>query len=73
MRTTLTADPTELMTQHLTCLRGYARRVLVNDEELLLHEEEDKSFRMRKFIAIAMSYKCTEKEMVGLLYNGIFG
>ncbi len=55
MRTALTADPTELLVQHLTTLRGYARRVLVDEEELFHHEEQDKHSRMREFIAIASS------------------
>ena len=71
MNTAPTANPTELMTQHFTILREYGRRVLMNEEELLPDEEQDKSVRMNEFIAIGTSYRCTEKEMVGLLYKGI--
>ena len=71
MNTALTVGPTELMAQHLTSLRAYARLVLVSGDELFTHEEKDKSFRMREFIDIGTSYKCTQKEMVGLIFKGI--
>ncbi len=72
MRAAPSANPAELMAQHLWTLREYARRVLVVREALDSHEEQDRTIHMKEFMAIAGSYKCTEKEMVGLLYKGFF-
>ena len=71
MSTAPAVNPTESMTQHITILREYAWRVLVNEEALLPCEDEDRSHRIKEFIAIGSRYQCTEKEMVGLLYRGI--
>ena len=72
MSIALSAKPTELMAQHLSVLRAYARQVIVQEEPLILCEQQDKCMRLQQFVAIGASYKCTEKELVGLLYKGIF-
>ena len=66
------ANPTEIMAHHLSILREYGRRVLLQGDALTLHEAQDKAVRMEEFLAIADSYGCTEKEMVGLLFNRVF-
>ena len=72
MSIALSEKPMEVMAQHLSVLRAYARQVIVQDEPLILCERQDKSRRLREFVAIGASYKCTEKELVGLLYRGMF-
>ena len=65
-------NPKEEMAKHLECLRGYAERVFVNGETLSPDEEEDRGFRMREFVTTGISFKCTERELVTLLYKGLF-
>ncbi len=72
MTAAASTDATQLMAQHLSTLRTYATRVVLNGESLAAHEEEDRSSRMRESLGIAGSYRCTEREMVGLLYRGLF-
>jgi len=70
MTTAPIANPTEIMAEHLSVLRAYAKRVLLEGEDLVTHEEQDKAGRLEEFLAIANSYKCTDREIVGLLYKG---
>ena len=65
-------DRKELTTQHLTALRDYATRILVNGDILTPREEEDRDLRMHQFLDMHASYQCTEKEAVSLLYRGFF-
>ena len=64
--------PTELMADHLITLQGYAKRVLVQQNVLDPSQEVDKSLRLGELMALATSFKCTEKEVVGLLYKSLF-
>jgi hypothetical protein len=66
------ANPTQVIAEHLSTLRIYARRVLVQGETLAPHEVEDKAWRLREFVALTSCYNCTEKEQAGLLYLGLF-
>ena len=66
------ADPKELMDRHLSALRDYAARILVDRDILTPREDEDRSLRMRQFLEMITSYQCTEKEAVTLLYRGFF-
>ena len=70
MSTTPLIRPTEQTAQHQSALQAYAKRVLLEDEGLAWGEAQDKDVRMREFFAVANAYRCTEKEMVKLLYNG---
>ena len=65
-------QPTGQMARHQSALRAYAKRVLLEDEDLAWGETQDKDVRMREFFAVADAYQYTEKEMVKLLYNGFF-
>ena len=66
------AQPTQRMAQHLAALRVYAKRVLEDGDALSIQEEQDKAVRLREFITMAGSYRCTEKEIVSLIYKGCF-
>ena len=70
MRSAVSAHPKEQMADLLATLRSYAKRVLVQDDPLSLSEEQAKSLRMSQFFRMGADYKCTEKEMVGLVYEG---
>ncbi len=70
MRSAVSAHPKEQMADLLATLRSYAKRVLVQGELLTLSEAQDKSSRMNQFLQMGAYYKCTEKEMVGLVYEG---
>ena len=71
--TTLTVrDPKELVAEHLATIRGYAERVLTGRESLDASEEADADTRMAEFLAIGSSFRLTEREMVVLLYAGLF-
>ena len=62
----------EIMAQHQEALIDYARRVLVNEEFLEQNEADDLAVRMLEFMAVGSSFSCTEKELVMLLYRGLF-
>jgi hypothetical protein len=66
------ADPKELMAQHLSTLRDYATRILVYRDILTPREDEDRNIRMQQFVETLISHRCTEKEAVSLLYRGFF-
>lgn len=67
-----TRDPRELMGEHAEALREYARRALVQGESLSPEEEEDKAARAREFMALGSTFKLTERELVGLVFRGLF-
>ena len=69
MGVALSLSPTKIIAEHLSTLREYARRALVQGEPLTLPEVEDKARRMEEFVALTTCYKCTGKEQVGLLYK----
>ena len=70
MRSAASAHPKAQMAELLATLRSYAQRVLVQGYLLTLVEEKDKSLRMSQFFRMGADYKCTEKEMVGLVFAG---
>ena len=72
MTSLIVAEPKELMPEHLTSLRSYARRVLIQGETLTAIEEEDKERRLREYLAVGSSVKLTEREMAALVYKGFF-
>ena len=65
-------DSKVLMAEHQAVLREYARRVMVLGESLGVDEEHDKGRRMRELAAIGSSLRLTEKEIVALVYRGLF-
>ena len=71
--TTLTAsNPKELVAEHLAIIRGYAERALTGSASLDASEEADADSRMAELFAIGSSFKLTKREMVVLLYRGLF-
>lgn len=71
MSATLLADPTQAMAEHQGRLKTYASRVIARGESLRPEEEIDRESRVREFFALGMSFGCTEKELVTLLYAGV--
>ena len=71
MTSSVSAHPKEQMADLLITLRIYAKRVLVQGYPLTLMETQDKSLRMNQFLQMGADYKCTEKEMIGLVYGGL--
>ena len=65
-------DPKDIAAEHLEALRGYVKKALLGKRALTEEEEADKSRRMEEFIAIGNSFKLTGREMVGLLFEGLF-
>ena len=61
----------ELVAEHLTTLKEYAKRVMLHDQPLTAAEQADKAKRMREFLAIGSSFRLTEHEMVGLLFKDL--
>ena len=72
IRSAASAHPKEQMADLLSTLRSYAKRVLVQGDPLSLSEEQDKSSRMNQFFQMGAEFRCTEKEMVVLVYEGNF-
>ena len=72
MDTLTSKDARELMYQHLGVLREYAKRVVDQHDMLSPEEYDDKETRFREYAAIGDSFKLTEREMVRLLFKGLF-
>ncbi len=72
MNTSLCADVQAAMDEHVASLKGYARRVLTEDAPLDPQEDADRISRVREFTAIGHSLGCTERELVTLVYKGLF-
>ncbi len=60
------------MAQHLTALRGYAKRALLYGEELTPSEAADKAKRMRELFSMLSSLKLTKRDTVLLLYGRLW-
>lgn len=72
MTTLVAVSPRELMREHLMVLREYARQVLGGGEVLGSRTEGDCRRRMAEFLAIGRSFHLTDKELVCLVYRGLF-
>ena len=72
MRTHLSITPKSVMAQHQEMLTEYARRVLLHAQFLGEAEAADLSFRMQEYMTAGSGFKCTEKELVTVLYKGLF-
>ena len=66
------ATPAQIIAEHVSALREYAQRELVQGDHLSFYEIEDKDRRIMEFVALTSCYKCTAKEQVGLVYQGLF-
>ena len=56
---------------HLSVLRGYARRAIVEERRLTDAQRLEKEQRFDKFIELCGFYKMSEREMVSLLFRGV--
>ena len=72
MRKLLSITPQRVMAQHQEVLSGYARKALVHGEFLDASEADDLALRMQEYLVVGTSFKCTERELVALLYRGLF-
>ena len=66
------ADPKEIMARQLSILREYACKTVLHGNSLAPDEEADRADHMREFLATGESFSLTEKEMVDLIYSGLF-
>ena len=65
-------DPKEVMARQLSILRGYASKAILHGNGLAPEEEADRSDHLREFMATGESFSITQKEMVDLIYSGLF-
>jgi hypothetical protein len=72
MATLAPRNPEEMMAEDLSALRAYAERVVVRGDALSPHEEDDREIRFREFAEIGDSFQMTEREMVNMLFDGLF-
>ena len=59
--------PERTMSQHLTLLREYAKRIYLPEESLKPWEEIEKSQRTHEFVKMAKSLRLTERDIVMML------
>ena len=72
MRKLLSVTPQRVMAQHQEVLSGYAWKALVCGESLDDAEADDQALRMQEYLIVGASFRCTERELVSLLYRGLF-
>ena len=60
------------VTEHLNVLRKYARKALVDGQQLTRLEQVDKVIRLKRFQAIGRSFQLTGNEMTRLIFQGLF-
>ena len=72
MVTSTLVDPEEQIAQHLPVLREYAGRALLRGERIPPYQMSDLGQRMREVLAIGQAFKLTEREIVSLVYKGLF-
>ena len=65
-------DPKALVAELLTVLREYAERVLLRNRPLDAPQQTDARGRMTELFAIGSSFKLTDRDMVVLVYAGLF-
>ena len=72
MATTASRNPDDLMGHDLNILKEYAERVIVHGDVLNDTEEDDRETRFRNFAEIGDSFSLTERDMVSMLFEGLF-
>lgn len=65
-------NPEELLSDNLLALKSYAERIIVRGDDLTEDEEIDKEFRFREFAEIGDSFNLSERDMVTMMFEGIF-
>lgn len=66
------AKPKDVVADHLSVLRSYARKMASEREPLSVREDADRAARVEEFMAIGLAYRCTPRELVSLLYADVF-
>jgi hypothetical protein len=61
-----------IISQHVSVLRNYARKAVANNEQLDSDEYKDKGIRVKELITLGNSLNLTDKQIVTLLYRGLF-
>ncbi len=72
MGTAASRNPDDLIGQDLNILKEYAERVIVHGDVLFATEEDDRETRFRNFAEIGDSFSLTERDMVSMLFDGMF-
>lgn len=72
MTTLLSVNTKGMMAKHQEALIEFARRILCHGEFLNEDEQADLASQVKEFMAVGISYKCTKRELVMLLYKGLF-
>jgi hypothetical protein len=72
MTTGVHQDYAEIFFEHFCALRKYAERRFLDGAEFDATEEEDRTRRMREFLAIGDACEFTHRQMVSLLYAELF-
>ena len=65
-------NPEELLSEDLSALKSYAERIIVKGDALTDDEENDREFRFREFAEIGDSFNLSERDMVTMMFEGIF-
>ncbi len=65
-------NPEELLSDDLSALKSYAERIIVKGDALTDDEENDREFRFREFAEIGDSFNLSERDMVTMMFEGIF-
>ena len=60
------------MAAHVDVLKEYARRTMKSGEPLSQYEELEKAARLEELFDAGTRFGCTEKELVVLLFRGLF-
>ena len=58
--------------EHLEKLREYAQKVIIDGDALSPEEEADREARFVLFAELGGSCRMTEREMVSLMFRGVF-
>ena len=58
-----------IISKHVSVLRSYAKRTLMNGESLDADEERDRRIRVRELLTLGNSLKLTDCQIVTLLYR----
>ena len=69
MSNSMLADPKIAMTHQIDVIRDYARRMVMQGENLEPDEAADQMACMRDFLTIGGDYGLPQKEMVGLVLS----
>ena len=64
-------SPRERFANHLVTLRGYAARVIGQEEILTPWEDADRVARLADFFEVGVSFDCTHRELAKVLLKDL--